>query len=218
MTSINVKELLNNFLDNGKIIIAIDSNTEGTVLPDFLQNSIQVKLNLSHKFHTTVFEIDDDKVTVDLTFSGNKFMCTIPLKSIYYVAMAEEPLDGIEIIENMPFELIKLSYELALAEEADMELEDKTIDFLANIPSDKAEAISKNLQIDEDSVKPSTTSDLSNKLFADFMSMVSHDRVRESLSDIATKIHSSKTRRSNKRAKGTNEIKLTKKHFNKDKR
>lgn len=218
MTSINVKELLNNFLDNGKIIIAIDSNTEGTVLPDFLQNSIQVKLNLSHKFHTTVFEIDDDKVTVDLTFSGNKFMCTIPLKSIYYVAMAAEPLDGIEIVENMPFELIKLSYELALAEEADMELEDKTIDFLSNIPSDKAEAISKNLQLEEDIVKPSTDSDLSNKLFADFMSMVSHDRVRESLSDIATKIHSSKTRRSNKRAKGTNEIKLTKKHFNKDKR
>lgn len=221
-TTINVKELLNNYLEQGKILIAVDSNIEGTVLPDYLKNSIQVKLNLSHKFDTTVFEIDEDKVTVDLSFSGKKFMCSIPFAAIYYVAMAEDPLNGVEIIENMPFELLKLSYEITLAAEAEREIEDKDIDFLSNIPAEKADSINKNLGLDERAAeltrrgKPMPSkSDAIDKMFDEFMELVKHDGIRESLSDISGKIHSTKART---KKKATNEIKLNKKHFNKDKK
>ncbi len=182
MSMINVKELLENYLAEGKILIAIDSNVEGVVLPDHLMNSIQVKLNLSYRFATNIFEIDEEKVRIDLSFSGSRFLCVIPFKSIYYVAMAEDPLNGVEVIDNMPIELLELSYQLETQAEKNKEIENKQIDFLANIPIEKAMQIEKNIELtpskkskstSRKTSAPSATSlkpkkELEDKLFDDF--------------------------------------------------
>jgi hypothetical protein len=219
MTTLNVKELLNNYLDSGKILIAIDSNTEGVILPDAYKNSIQVKLNLSRKFNTTVFEITDEKVTVDLTFSGEKFMCEIPLQSIYYVAMAEDPLNGVEVVENMPIELLELAYQLELAAEDRRNADSKDIDFLSSIPSDKADKIEKDLGLSpraSEISKRASEGSVSKKqvqddMFDTFMELLAREELREAMADVSSKVHANPKAKTKKRAKkANNEIDITK--------
>jgi stringent starvation protein B len=218
-TSINVKELLNNYLDSGKILIAIDSNTEGVVLPDAYKNSIQVKLNLSRKFNTTVFEITEEKVTVDLTFSGKKFMCEIPFTSIYYVAMAEDPLNGVEVVENMPIELLELAYQLELASEDRRNAEDKDIDFLSSIPADKADKIEKDLGLSpraSELAKRTPGGSLSKKqieddMFDSFMELLAREELRDAMANVSSKVHANPKAKAKRRSKkSSNEIDITK--------
>ena len=150
------REILNNYLEEGKILIAVDSNVEGVVLPSHLMNSIQVKLNLSHSFKTSIFTIDDEKVEVDLAFQGVRTLCRLPLESIYYVAMASDALNGVEIVENMPIELLELSYELSMHEEREIELKEKQIDFMSEIPKGKASEIESRLNISPQAKKIQT--------------------------------------------------------------
>jgi hypothetical protein len=222
MSMINVKELLENYLAEGKILIAIDSNVEGVVLPDHLMNSIQVKLNLSYRFATNIFEIDEEKVRIDLSFSGSRFLCVIPFTSIYYVAMSEDPLNGVEVIDNMPIELLELSYQLETQAEKNKEIENKQIDFLANIPIEKAMQIEKNIELTPSKKSKSTSrktsaassrpkKELEDKLFDDFMKLVAEYEIQDQLRDISSKLHTShknKTSRS-KNKKADNEIDFT---------
>lgn len=115
---IDVKSVLEEYLDRGKVLIAIDSNVDGVVLPQNLMNSIQVKLNLSRSFQTNIFEIDDEKIIVDLSFGGVRVVCVIPFRSIYYIASVDDHLNGVDILENMPIELLELSESLEREEKA----------------------------------------------------------------------------------------------------
>jgi len=105
----DVKRLLQEYLDKGTILILVDSYVEGVSLPKYLMNSIQVKLNLSRAFKTNIFKMDDEKVIVDLGFNGERVVCVLPYKSIYYIATADDQLNGFGISENMPIELLELS-------------------------------------------------------------------------------------------------------------
>lgn len=185
-----MKELLQNCLTEGKILIAIDSNVEGVVLPKHLMNSIQVKLNLSYSFATNVFEIDEEKIRIDLSFSGSRFLCVIPFTSIYYVAMAEDPLNGVEIVENMPIELLELSYELEILAEKNKEIESKQIDFLSSISIEKATKIKKNIK--KKSKPLNSKKQLEKKLFDDFMHLIAESQIQDQLRDINSKLHTSK--------------------------
>jgi stringent starvation protein B len=232
MSMINVKELLENYLAEGKILIAIDSNVEGVVLPDHLMNSIQVKLNLSYRFATNIFEIDEEKVRIDLSFSGSRFLCVIPFTSIYYVAMAEDPLNGVEVIENMPVELLELSYQLETQAEKNKEIENKQIDFLANIPVEKAIQIEKNIELSPSkksssrktsastAVSSKPKKELEDKLFDDFMKLVAEYEIQDQLRDISSKLHTSQktktSRNHNKNKKADNEIDITQYFQSKD--
>jgi hypothetical protein len=200
---IDMKELLENYLSAGKILIAIDSNVEGVVLPDHLMHSIQVKLNLSYRFATEIFEIDHEKVKIDLSFAGSRFLCSIPFDSIYYVALAADPLNGVEIIENMPIELLELSYQLETQAEKNKEIQGKQIDFLTNIPPDKAEKIEKNINIStkspKKSPKKSSKKELEDRLFNDFMKLVSEYDIQEQLKNISDKTHRQNAKSSKKK-------------------
>ena len=54
------------------------------------------------------FDLNESKaeIKVCLSFKGEPFSCTIPFDSIYYVAMADEVLDGDFIRENAPIEIL----------------------------------------------------------------------------------------------------------------
>jgi len=99
----NVRSIVEDYLDRGTIIVVIDSSVKDVVLPDHLMNSKEVKLNLSYRFQTNIFEIDDEKIIVDLSFKGTRVVCVIPFRSIYYIANLEDQLNGVDIIENNPF-------------------------------------------------------------------------------------------------------------------
>ncbi|CAB4160123.1 Stringent starvation protein B [uncultured Caudovirales phage] len=186
MSIINVKELLENYLAEGKILIAVNSYVEGVVLPEHLMNSIQVKLNLSYHFATSIFEINEEEVRIDLSFSGSRFLCVMPLTSIYYVAMAEDPLNGVEVIDNMPIELLELSYQLEMQTEKYKETDENEINFLEFLPKEKFDEVS-----DDKSVNLSKK-EFREKSFDEFMRLVSDYEIQEKLREISSKMHSSR--------------------------
>ena len=182
----NTYEILKNYLNEGKILIAIDSNVEGTKLPAHLMNSIQVKLNLSYRFNTSVFDIDDVKkeVRIDLGFNGDRFLCIIPFKSIYYVAMADNPLDGVEIVENTPIELLELSYMLELDADRQSELKSKQIDFMASIPTEKAQEIQKRLP-----TQRKISNSVKEEAFNELLRMLSNEDLRGKFEEVNSLVH-----------------------------
>jgi stringent starvation protein B len=194
---IDVKTLLKNYLDEGKILIIVDSQVEGVKLPDHLMNLVDVRINLSYHFNTRIFEIDDEKVVIDLGFNGVRFECVFPFESIWYVALVEDVHNGVQIVENTPIEMLEAQYLLDQADAKKRELENKQIDFLTSIPKIKASEIEKRLPTDEPK-KPSSKSrktskasidkEHEDKLFDDFMKLVaSYEVAKSPLSELAKK-------------------------------
>jgi hypothetical protein len=99
-------ELLKSHFENGKTLIMIDSSKEGVVLPTNLMDTKRVKLSFKNGLKD--FDLNESKaeIKVCLSFKGEPFSCTIPFDSIYYVAMADEVLDGDFIRENAPIEIL----------------------------------------------------------------------------------------------------------------
>jgi hypothetical protein len=194
-------QILKNYLEHGKILIAIDSRVQNVQLPTHLMNSIQVKLNLSYHFQTKVFEIDDvkEEVRIDLGFNGERFLCVIPFQSIYYVAMANTPLDGVEIIENMPIQLLELSYLL----ERESQDREKQIDFMASIPKDKA------LEIEKKMPKKEIDQSIKDQAFDEFMHLLGNAEIREKFEEINALNHKITKKPITKKA-SNNEIKFSK--------
>lgn len=192
-----MKTLLKNYLEEGKILIVIDSQVEGVKLPEHLMNLIDVRINLAYHFKTRIFEIDDEKVTIDLGFNGVRFECVFPFESIWYVAMADDAYNGIQIIENTPIEMLEAQYLLDQADAKKRELDEKQIDFLTSIPKAKASEIQKRLP-PKDTAQPSSKpkraggaskeKELEDKLFDDFMKLVAkYEVAKEPLSEMAKK-------------------------------
>lgn len=113
MTGINTKQIFVNHLSYGKTFFIVNTKAKGVVLPDHLMAESEAKLSLSKDFDTTVFEMDATKIKVDLAFGDKKFLCTIPFNSIYYIAMAHSPFDGVQIDENAPKQTLELVQTLA---------------------------------------------------------------------------------------------------------
>ncbi len=173
----SVKEILENYLKEGKILILVDSTQENVDLPDYVMNSIQVKLNLSYNFkNVTVFTMDEEKVTIDLSFKGVKYLCKIPYTSIYYVAMANHPIDGIEILENTPIEILQFKFVLYEYENKKQEQAKKEIDFLSYLPKGKQ--------------KKNTVSEKhSDKMLEEIFNMMKDPDVLEAYNNIQSKLY-----------------------------
>jgi stringent starvation protein B len=154
------RQILEQFLSEGKTMIIIDSTKPGVSLPTHLMNLLQVKLNLSYKFATTVFEISDEKIIVDLSFASKKFDCVIPLDSIYYIALADS-LEGVPFLEDMPEIFIQMAQELEELEELEEEEAPNQIDFLSNIPIESSKKIVNHLRAP---VKRATTTARKTKI------------------------------------------------------
>jgi len=101
----SIKNIFESFLDQGKLVICIDSRKPNVNLPPQLMDRFNVRLNLSRHFQTKIFEITETQIRIDLGFNGVRFLCEIPFSSIYYVALAENTNIGIEFPENSPDEI-----------------------------------------------------------------------------------------------------------------
>ena len=202
--SIDVKELLESYLAYGKILILVNSHVQGVQLPADCMDKIQIKLNLSHKFQTNIFEIDDKEVRVDLSFGGVRQLCILPLHAIYYVAMADNPLEGVEIVEHMPTEILEAMFiQNQIIQKRDEELS-KEIDFLSCIPKEKAAKIEKGIKKRMSITPPSFDAD--EKSFEDFMDLFQNEDFRDVMSRIS-ELQQGKTK--SKKKKADNEIRIS---------
>ena len=78
------REKMNAFLDEGMVLIQLDSRIDEVEVPDYLRGDAKLRLNISGRFGLPL-DIDDWGVHATLTFRGSPFACKIPWYAIYII-------------------------------------------------------------------------------------------------------------------------------------
>ena len=111
------KELLDGLLELGVSMVHLDARDPDVIVPTAFKNDPHLRLNLSYRFGIEDFELTDEAVLASLSFSGNRFPCTLPWQAIY--AMTSDQLDyGYIWPEDMPQEFLGEEQESDQAQEA----------------------------------------------------------------------------------------------------
>ena len=88
--SIRKRAELESRLAHGLVQVRLNSTVEGVSLPEFLMHRVQVTLNLSYAFRAKVFVIDEQGVSVNLSFSGEPFLCILPWDCFYFMQSLDQ--------------------------------------------------------------------------------------------------------------------------------
>ena len=95
---------LNRMLEQEYVLVHIDPNYDGVLIPDYLTKSATVTLKLSRLFIGGI-DLNDDEIVTDLLFGDTYFSCHIPYMAIWGVTS----VDGNNMVwpENTPKEVLK---------------------------------------------------------------------------------------------------------------
>ena len=80
--STNKKAVLEELLDLGMVLVAIDARVAGVDVPQHLGVDPQLRLNLSYRFGRPM-QVDAWGITADLTFGGVPHACRFPWDAIF---------------------------------------------------------------------------------------------------------------------------------------
>ncbi len=75
-------EALQQFLDDGKTMVYLDSRAPGVDVPESLRDNANLRLNLSRRFPRPL-AVTADGVDAVLTFGGEPYRCIIPFTAIF---------------------------------------------------------------------------------------------------------------------------------------
>lgn len=78
------REIVESLLDNGMVMVVLDSRRLGVIVPEHLRDDPQLRLNISYRFGLPM-RIDQVGVHATLTFNSSPFTCKIPWSAIYVV-------------------------------------------------------------------------------------------------------------------------------------
>jgi stringent starvation protein B len=111
------RQLLENLLGQGMVMVTIDARAEGAVVPRQFERDPQLRLNLSYRFGLPI-EVDEWGVKARLTFSGVPFDCELPWPSIYMIV---SHVTGQPFLfpEHVPHELMQLATQMRAQEAED---------------------------------------------------------------------------------------------------
>ena len=76
------RAVLEKLLEQGMVLVTLDTRADTVQVPDHLGGDPQLRLNLSYRFGLPM-DCDDTGVTATLTFQGVPFECYLPWKAIY---------------------------------------------------------------------------------------------------------------------------------------
>lgn len=76
------RNVLEQLLEQGMVLVALDARIEGVKVPDRLGHDAQLRLNLSYRFGLPM-ELNDWGISATLTFSGKPFNCLFPWSSVF---------------------------------------------------------------------------------------------------------------------------------------
>ena len=79
------RQLLEQLLDQGMVLVALDARTPGVALPAHLADDPQLRLNLSYRFGLPMC-VDDLGIHATLTFSGVQSEVDIPWRAVFLMA------------------------------------------------------------------------------------------------------------------------------------
>ncbi|MEZ0314165.1 MAG: ClpXP protease specificity-enhancing factor SspB [Myxococcota bacterium] len=104
------RQLLENLLGQGMVMVTIDARSDGAVVPRQFERDPQLRLNLSYRFGLPI-AVDEWGVRARLTFSGVPFDCELPWSSIYMIV---SHVTGQPFLfpEHVPQELMQLATQM----------------------------------------------------------------------------------------------------------
>lgn len=76
------KNVLEQLLDQGMVLVALDARIDGVEVPSHLGRDAQLRLNLSYRFGLPM-TVDDWGILATLTFAGVPFACRFPWRSVF---------------------------------------------------------------------------------------------------------------------------------------
>lgn len=85
MTAPSKRAVLERLLDQGMVMVHVDSRRAGVRVPVSLRGDPQLRLNLSYRFASRDLSISDVIVRCTLSFGGQPFYCELPLEAVFAV-------------------------------------------------------------------------------------------------------------------------------------
>lgn len=76
------KNVLEQLLDQGMVLVALDARIDGVEVPSHLGRDAQLRLNLSYRFGLPM-TVDEWGILATLTFAGVPFNCRFPWRSVF---------------------------------------------------------------------------------------------------------------------------------------
>lgn len=76
-------EVFSNMIDQGMVMVTLDTRRENVVVPPKFQGFSELRLNFSYEFHLDDFEFDARGVRASLSFQGTRHLCDIPWKAVF---------------------------------------------------------------------------------------------------------------------------------------
>ena len=80
----NKRDTMESFLDEGMVLVQLDSRVEGVEVPEHLRGDPTLRLNISGRFGLPL-DVDDWGIQATLTFQGDPFECKLPWKAVYII-------------------------------------------------------------------------------------------------------------------------------------
>jgi hypothetical protein len=77
------RRMLEKLLDEGVVMVHLDSRREGVDVPPHLRGQPSVALNLSRRYGLDVFDVGPDAVLASLSFQGRRYTCRLPWPAIF---------------------------------------------------------------------------------------------------------------------------------------
>ncbi len=148
------------------LLLSVNTRVQGVQLPLASMQALEAKIGISYKMSAINLAITDSFLKADLSFSGVKFACTIPMTAIYHAQPTayqgkkltfEEIIDtGVPFLDDLPEELLALAEMLDIVEPSPAT--DKEISFLDAIPRSASKGILEDI-LSEKSLVPSMLHD-----------------------------------------------------------
>jgi stringent starvation protein B len=88
-------------LEKGMVLVHVDARAVGVHVPLAHANDPQLRLNLSYRFASHDLEVGPTLVRCTLSFSGQQFLCELPLDAIY-AATSHVSGDAVVWPESLP--------------------------------------------------------------------------------------------------------------------
>jgi hypothetical protein len=102
------KHIIQEFLSQGKSVLAINSTVDGVKLPKHLMNKKQVKLSLSLKFPNPI-SFNEEGIETKLSFAGKQKNVYLPYTSIFGINDANDFTNNFVWEEDTPPELFEMA-------------------------------------------------------------------------------------------------------------
>jgi len=100
------KKELERLLEQGTVMVFIDSRSDGVQVPDEFMGNPQLGLNFDYSFQIPDFKILEDRLEATLEFFGTmNFFCVLPFESIYAIK-SDRIQESVFFPEDVPTDFI----------------------------------------------------------------------------------------------------------------